>query len=144
MPPPLLCPSAQPSVPGARLFGVIAGEPGKVDVVYLPTAMPVTEELLASTAPVSPTEVLRVAAPCQGGRCQHYDGHECRLVNNLVQIAPATGELKPCPIRGACRWFAQQGGAACAMCSQVITTYYHPPEDLDRAATPFREQESVP
>jgi hypothetical protein len=136
----LLCPSAQPELSRSRIYGVIGGARDKVDVAYLSEDLPITPELLALCGPVTPTEVFRIAAPCQGNKCQHFDGAECRLVNNLVQIAPSTSTLRNCAIRPLCRWYSQQGAAACARCSEIITTYYNPPTDLDEAAVPFRQQ----
>jgi hypothetical protein len=137
----LLCPSAQPDLPQATIFGIVSGDVGISDVEFLPEQLPVTPELLSMCTPVSPTEVFRFAAPCQGNKCVHFDGRDCQLTNNLVQIVPASrGELRFCAIRDSCRWFFQQGSAACARCSQIVTKYYNPPADLDRAAIPFREQ----
>ena len=138
---PLVCPSAQPDLAHSRIYGVIAGSSENVEVVYFSEELPVTPELIAMCAPVAPTEVFRFAAPCQGNKCQHFDGAECRLVNNLVQISIGSKQdLKPCPIRTSCRWFAQQGAAACARCTEIVTTYYNPPPELDQAAIPFRQQ----
>ena len=36
----------------------------------------ITDELLAMTAPVPPTQVFRFTAPCQEGACSHFDGHD--------------------------------------------------------------------
>jgi len=139
----LICPSAQPDLAHSRIYGVIGGSSASVEVVYLSEELPVTPELIAMCAPVSPTEVFRFAAPCQGNRCQHFDGADCTLVNNLVQISHGpTQDLKECPIRTSCRWFAQQGAAACARCTEIVTTYYNPPTDLDHAAVPFRQRDT--
>ena len=138
----LMCPSAQPELAHSSIYGVIGGAPGEVDVVYLPEELPITSDLIALCAPVTPTEVFRIAAPCQGKKCQHFDGAECRLVNNLVQIATSTSELKHCAIRPSCRWYAQQGSTACTQCSEIVTRYYNPPPELDEAAIPFRQKSS--
>lgn len=139
----LLCPSAQPNISGATAFGVIGSNGGIPTVNYLSEELAVTGDLLRMCQPVSPTEVFRFAAPCQGTKCQHFDGQDCRLVGNLVQIAPARKDLPHCSIRPNCRWFAQQGDASCAVCPDIITTYYHPPAELDRAAVPFLQAESA-
>jgi hypothetical protein len=138
----LMCPSAQPELAHSSIYGVIGGPQGKVDVVYLPEELPITSDLIALCAPVTPAEVFRIAAPCQGKKCQHFDGAECRLVNSLVQIAPSTNSLKQCAIRPSCRWYAQQGSRACVQCSAIVTTYYNPPAELDAAAIPFRQKTS--
>jgi hypothetical protein len=63
-------------------------------------AVPVTDELLAMAAPVSPGEVFRFAAGCVKGGCRHWedDTQRCRLVAKTVQLAPVVMEkLKPAP-----------------------------------------------
>lgn len=133
----LLCPSAQPNLSDSIVFAVVAGTEDAPEAVFLPTPLPVAPELLQMCKPVQPTEVLRFAAPCQGSKCQHFTGAKCRLVDNLVNILERPGQdLKPCAIRLNCRWFAQQGRAACDRCTEIVTSYYHPPTDLDVASRP--------
>jgi len=132
-----LCPSAQPGIPGAMAFGVVTGTPDKPRVAWLEQPVPVTEELLAWTAPVEPTEVLRIAAKCQEDACCHFDGTDCRLATRLVQLLPVAGEPLPaCRIRPDCRWFLQEGRAACMRCPQVVTFAVNPSLEMAIAATP--------
>jgi len=98
--------------------------------------VPITDDLLGLTAPVDPTEVLRIAAPCQEACC-HFDGKDCRLVARLVQILPAVNDALPaCRIRPDCRWFLQEGRVACQRCPQVVTCVLNPSEEMSRAAMP--------
>ena len=70
--------------------------------------------MLALAAPLDPTEIFRLAAPCQTHHCPHFDGSDCGLATRIVQIMPAVvDQLPPCQIRHECRWFRQEGGAAC-------------------------------
>jgi hypothetical protein len=47
----------------------------------------------------------------------------CRLVAKTVQLAPVVVEkLKPCAIRAECRWWQQEGKAACVRCPQVASS----------------------
>jgi hypothetical protein len=133
-----LCPSAQPGMTGSVAFGVIDGTVEEPRLVHLTRALPVTDELLALSGPVAPTEVFRFAAPCAGNSCQHFDGNDCRLVTRIVQLLPSVtgGELPPCSLRPTCRWWQQEGKAACARCPQVVTETYAPSADLMRAADP--------
>jgi hypothetical protein len=40
-------------------------------------------------------------------------------------MRPAAVEaLPPCPIRKDCRWFSQEGGAACLRCPAITTVTY--------------------
>lgn len=134
---PILCPSAQPDMPGSMAFGIIQGSAEQPRVAWIERPVPVTEDLLALTGPVPPTQVLRIAARCQEAACCHFDGTDCRLATRLVQLMPAVVDsLPPCRIRPDCRWFLQEGKAACARCPQVVTYSVNPTPELSLAATP--------
>jgi len=134
---PPLCPSAQPHTDGARVFGIVGGTPEHPRVGYLPQPIAVSDELLALAGPVSPTEVFRIGAPCAGDACRHFDGCDCRLARKLVQIVPAAGTSLPaCSLRPGCRWWRQEGKAACLRCPQVVTELYAPTEAQRLAADP--------
>lgn len=119
---PLHCPSAPSDAPDAQVLGVVVRGAEGPRVAYVAAAVPVTADILASTAPAAPGEVLRIAARCQAERCAHFDGAACRLaarvVATLAAVAPAP---PPCAIRRTCRWFHQEGRDACARCPQVVT-----------------------
>ncbi|HVO98864.1 MAG TPA: hypothetical protein VMT15_12390 [Bryobacteraceae bacterium] len=134
---PILCPSAQPWMAGSRAFGVVGGTEAERRVNWIEEPVPVTEELLALTGSVPATQVLRIAAPCQESACCHFDGADCRLATKLVQLMPAVAEsLPPCRIRRDCRWFVQEGRAACLRCPQIVTYSVNPTRELSIAATP--------
>jgi hypothetical protein len=134
---PVLCPSAQPEMTGSVVFGVVGGTDEEPRVQWIEKPVPVTGDLLALTGAVPPTQVLRIAAPCQENACCHFDGTDCRLATKLVQLMPAVTEsLPPCRIRPDCRWFQQEGRAACAVCPQIVTYSVNPSEKLALAATP--------
>ena len=133
----VLCPSAQPEMTGSVAFGVVGGTADQPRVAWIEKPVPVTGDLLALTGAVPPTQVLRIAAPCQENACCHFDGTDCRLATKLVQLMPAVAEsLPPCRIRPDCRWFLQEGRAACAVCPQIVTYSVSPSEALALAATP--------
>jgi hypothetical protein len=132
-----LCPSAQPQTQGSLLIGVVGGSVDQPRAEFLEAPRPVTEDLLQLTYPVAPTEVLRVAAPCIGGACHHFVGRRCALAAKVVQLLPAVVDQVPdCPIRPECRWFSQEGPAACQRCPQVITHDLRPSPEMQLAANP--------
>lgn len=132
------CPSAQPQMPGALVHGVVDAASGKI--LYLDVPSATTPELLASTAPLLPTQVLRFTAECQEGSCAHFVGSECSLVDRLVQILPAsTAELPRCAIRSHCRWFLQRGKQACLRCCDIVTDEFTRSETLARLAEPPKD-----
>jgi len=134
---PPLCPSAQPEMEGSVVFGIVSGTVAEPRLVHLKKPRPVSDELLALSGPVEPTEVFRFAAPCVGSGCQHFDGSNCRLVERVVQLLPEVEEALPaCHLRPNCRWWQQEGKAACLRCLQVVTQTYHPSEQLRKAADP--------
>jgi hypothetical protein len=131
----LFCPSAQPDMAGCRVLGVVGGNAEQLRVAYVNEPLPVTQELLASSAPLKPTEVFRFAAHCEGKACLHFDGTNCKLATRIVQILPAVVDsLPPCLIRNVCRWYQQEGRAACMRCPQVVTESFEPSEEFKRAA----------
>lgn len=118
----LLCPSAQPEVPGSVILGVIQGTPNEPRLVHLTKPQPPTPEVLGLAAPVKPTEVFRFAAPCAEFECRHFDGHNCQLVGRVVELLPPVDDRLPlCQIRQSCRWWHQEGKAACMRCPMIVT-----------------------
>ena len=131
------CPSANPDMEGAKLFGVIGGTVDAPRMIHMAEPLPVTDELLALSGPVNPTEVFRFTATCAGTQCQHFDGHDCSLATRIVQLMPpVTAELPVCSIRTTCRWWLQEGAAACYRCPQIVSNSYNASETMVRAADP--------
>jgi len=131
-----MCPSAQPDMRDARVLGVIGGTPGSPMVNYLNEPVPVSEEVLAlAGTDRHPADVMRFAARCEESKCCHFDGTNCNLATRIVQILPAVVEALPaCLIRPECRWYLQEGRAACLRCPQVVTRNFAADEDMVRAA----------
>lgn len=132
-----LCPSAQPEMDDSVIFGVVGGTPERPRLIHLSKPRPVTDELLALSDPVKPTEVFRFAAPCAGNGCKHFDGMDCRLAKRVRKTLPVVeGKLPACRLRPRCRWWRQEGKAACMRCPQIVTETYHPSEQLRQVADP--------
>ena len=133
-----LCPSAQPEMAESVAFAIIGGTVDEPRAIPLVEPRPVTPELLAMTEPVKPTEVFRFAAPCAGSQCAHFDRGNCRLVQRTIALLPVVSETLPaCRIRAECRWWLQEGRAACMRCPQVITENWQPSDEARQAADPF-------
>lgn len=121
----VLCPSAQPDMVGSELFAVVSGSAEKPMAAYLNHTLPVTTDLLARSGPVEPTEVFRFAAPCAARACIHFDGTLCQLGRRAATLLPAVVDRLPsCLVRPRCRWFREQGGAACLRCPAIVTRDY--------------------
>ena len=122
---------------GSVAFGIVEGTAEEPSVSYFRQPLPVTPELLQLARPVRPTEVFRFAAPCAEGGCQHFDGARCRLAHKVAETVPTNRERLPaCRLRPSCRWWHEQGRAACLRCPLVVTTHYGASEELRQAADP--------
>lgn len=122
---------------GSQVFGIVGGTAQEPRVGYLTEPVPVTREVLALAQPARSSEVFRIAAPCAGHGCQHFDGSHCRLVQRIVQAMPVVvEELPPCALRPTCLWFRQEGKAACLRCPQIVSEACEPSDALRRAADP--------
>ncbi|MDZ8054655.1 MAG: nitrogen fixation protein [Aulosira sp. ZfuVER01] len=132
-----LCPSARPEPKNSVVFGIISGTIAEPRVAYLKQPQTLTDELIAKASPITPAEIFRTASPCATKGCQHFDGQDCRLATRIVEKLPAIAEeLPPCPIRRDCRWWQQEGKAACMRCPQVITDNYNASELAIEVAIP--------
>jgi hypothetical protein len=122
MPAQVDCPSAQPTEAGARIFGVVSSEGGTQRIGYLTEALPAAPDIMAWAGRAQPTQVFRMAAPCMNGACQNFAAGQCALAQRIVHaMEPVVSGLPPCQIRKSCRWFHQEGKAACLRCPAVVT-----------------------
>lgn len=132
-----MCPSADADMSGSVIFGVVVGTPEEPHLVHLDRAKPVPPELLTLDTPVKPTEIFRIAATCIENGCKHFDGTNCRLTARIVEgLPPVADKLPACPIRSTCRWWHQEGAAACLRCQQVVRDNYIASDDLIAAIDP--------
>ena len=133
----LKCPSARPEMPDAVVLGVIRERDGWSFVHHLAEPLPVTPAVLALAGDAPVGQVFRFAADCATDACAHFDGEKCRLATKLAR-APLdrARTLPPCRIRRDCRWYAQEGNAACFVCPLILSETAAPANDLVQAADP--------
>jgi hypothetical protein len=109
---PLKCPSAQPGMGDVQILGVISRDAEEPRLAYLDEAMPAAPETLELAAPLDVSQVFRLSA-----RCSH-----CQLAVRIARMLPeVVDHLPACNIRPDCRWFRQEGRAACVRCPQIMT-----------------------
>ena len=135
----LKCPSARPEMPGSVVLGVVREIEGEAFVHHLAEPLQVTPDVLAlaGTAPLG--NVFRFAAPCVEDACAHFDGERCRLAMKLAASPPERARTLPaCRIRSDCRWYQQEGKAACFVCPLIFSETAAPAEYLANAADPSR------
>jgi hypothetical protein len=122
----------------AVAIGIVGGTAETPHMRLLDCPVPVTPELLRLTEPVRPTEVFRFAAPCLGNGCGHFASSSCQLVAKVVKMLPAVqDELPKCNIRPQCRWFEQEGAAACLRCPQIVTDDANRSPQIQHVADPL-------
>jgi len=133
----LKCPSARPEMPGSVVLGVVREIDGEEFVHHLAEPLPVTAGVLALAGDAPIGSVFRFAATCAEDACAHFDGGRCRLATKLA-AAPLerARTLPPCRIRGDCRWYQQEGKAACFVCPLILSETAMPSEELAHAADP--------
>ena len=135
---PFLCPST--SVENAtQLIGVVQQindqDCGRLAYVAGPVAF--TNDLRVLTEPVDAAEVLRLAGPCAEGGCAHYANDRCSLGERVVTELPPVVQRAPrCSIRSHCRWYAEQGIAACLRCPGIVTSARQGSDRMRIAAAP--------
>jgi hypothetical protein len=133
----LMCPSADTEMSGSVIFGIVVGTPEAPHVVHLDRVKPIPPELLALDSPVNPAEIFRIAATCIENGCAHFDGTKCRLTARIIDGLPTvTDRLPACAIRATCRWWYQEGAAACMRCQKVVRDNYVASEELIQAIDP--------
>jgi len=133
---PLHCPSARPEMPDARVFGVRRELGGVEFVQHLAEPVDVSDEILALAGDASPGAIFRFSAPCAESACEHFDGARCRLGAKISALPRTVDVVPPCRIRATCRWFVEQGSAACLRCPLIFSETANPSADLARAADP--------
>jgi len=135
--PRLMCPSAQPDMEDSLVLGVLEKTSEGPRLAWIEKPQPVTPQLLSLTRDTDPGLVFRFAARCEEQRCVHFDGQDCQLATRIVQILPlAVDSLPPCSIRPECRWYQQEGKAACLRCPEVVTHLDNPSAEMLEAAMP--------
>ncbi len=131
------CPSAQPDMVGARVFGVVSGDADGVRVAYLKADAKVSLADISALGDVEATRVFRFAGQCEEHRCAQFENGRCGLGDRITAMLTPVVECAPsCQIRDICRWHSEQGIAACLRCPQIVTRVPSDDSALARAADP--------
>ena len=123
---PLQCPSAPIDEPRAKVLGVV-GADGRLIFAREPIAIDAAFKERARQGR-NPNKRFRFVTPCIQSGCRHWQEGRCvvaDIVTDEVTTASTPEELAAplpaCPIRPACRWYAQRGEEACRVCPQVVS-----------------------
>jgi hypothetical protein len=118
-----------------EVLGVVLRDTDAPRLAYLDEPVAVTPEILELAAPVAVSQVFRLSARCEEAKCAHFDGTRCQLAVRIAQLLPEVVDSLPaCSIRPECRWFRQEGRAACLRCPQIITGNHEADERLRQVA----------
>jgi hypothetical protein len=118
-----------------RVLGVVTRDGPVPGLAYLDEPVAPTAEMLALAAPLPVSNVFRLAARCEETKCSHFDGTRCQLAVRIANMLPEVVDSLPaCTIRPQCRWFRQEGRAACLRCPQIITGTYEADDVLQQVA----------
>lgn len=94
-------------------------------VAYVTPAIPASVVLDDLDSVEGAESRYRFAGPCVTSSCGFWTGDHCglgaRMVESYQETMDEAVELPKCAIRRTCRWFAEQGAAACSPCSYVVT-----------------------
>ena len=118
----LTCPSSR-CEPGATLLGVIEAD-GTVG--YITPRLTIDEAFVERAHEGRrPESRFRFAGQCVESGCRQWTGTRCGVIDRVMGagLEPRAGGLPRCAIRSSCRWFAQAGAEACAVCPLVITEH---------------------
>jgi hypothetical protein len=146
-----LCPSTQPSMAGAVVFGVVGGLQNEGRRLEDPRVGYLTEPPTRNTGDSGVVRIRqadrdlpRGSAVCGGGGCLHFDGRDCRLASRVVEMLPTVVDVLPaCRLRPDCRWWQQESKAASLRCPMIVTEVYAPSEALKDVADPQQRAATV-
>lgn len=121
------CPSAL-CEEDALVLGVV--DPDGV-VAYIQPPTRVSAEFVEQARALGhPERRFRFSSTCVEGACPQWNGHGCAVIDIAIGPRPddsvagvptvAKTALPACAIRRTCRWYAQRGAAACAVCPQIV------------------------
>jgi len=113
------CPSGR-CRPGSHLLAIRTDE----GLGYVDPPLPVSEEFiqLVEHSGGAAEQRFRFTERCIEHGCSQWSGGGCGVIERLLATRVGTPhELPACGIRPRCRWFAQRGADACAVCPYVVT-----------------------
>jgi hypothetical protein len=118
-----------------QVLGVVSRDAEEPRLAYLGESVAPTPEMLELAAPLAVSQVFRLSARCEESKCTHFDGTRCQLAVRIAKLLPEVVDSLPaCNIRPDCRWFRQEGRAACVRCPQIVTGTYEADERLQQVA----------
>ena len=119
---------------GALLLGVVTPA-GTVAYVQPPTRIS-AEFVEEARALGHPERRFRFSGPCVESACPQWTGRDCSVIDLVLSDPPSdwrvpaergpaappdeAATLPACGIRRTCRWYAQRGRQACAVCPTVV------------------------
>lgn len=114
-----LCPSA-PFKKGHNIFGELIND----SFIFKDELTKIDEDTFSSVSQSDNKNNYRVSMTCATKGCGNWNGSKCTVPDQMKNFIPADKRsIQPCPIRNACRWFAQDGESACGICPLIKTDF---------------------
>jgi hypothetical protein len=111
------CPSMLPGLARGVIAKVVKNEER---LKFLAEEISVPTSLSLAVDSETVLKRARFVGLCRTVECGHWTGVSCRLGHAIASVeVQSAGELAPCAIRSSCRWFKENGSAACAPCQHV-------------------------
>jgi hypothetical protein len=112
-----ICPSGRCQA-GSALLGILG--PGG-SVIFTPGLPALDEVQAAQFAQKGGSSSFRFSESCQDSRCLNWQNERCEVASAaVIRNDDLPTNLPACGIRARCRWFAQEGRAACGACPMVM------------------------
>lgn len=113
----LECPSV-PLLRGGRAIAIRDTSDDKFE--FLAETFPVSPGSLSDSLAVSVQARLRLSGPCIRSACDSWTSGGCRWGRAIASVGSGHAEVPvSCPIRGTCRWIAENGDSVCRVCPKL-------------------------
>jgi hypothetical protein len=111
------CPSMLPGLARGVIAKVVRNDER---LRFLAEEIPVPAALPLAVDSETVLKRARFVGACRTDECGHWTGVTCRLGHAIASVEiQSSSKVAPCAIRSSCRWFKENGSAACAPCQHV-------------------------
>lgn len=133
----MLCPSTTLDRATALIGLVDRAEHAEGRITYMVDRCDVPRALHDAAGEIDVGTVARLAGPCAQSGCAHHTSGGCTLAERITATLPVVVDRLPtCSIRRTCRWWHDQGAAACHRCPAITSSAPAEPTMVSVGAPP--------